>query len=214
MKKFNTKDISIIGILVALIVVLALTPLGIVPLGVISATTVHIPVIVGAIILGPKVGGILGLFFGLVSFAKAFLTPNLSSVAFVNPIVSVLPRIMIGIFSYYAYRGFLALFNKKSKDSGNDNYKNLEDDENIINGPKKLAIALASAIGSLTNTALVMTLIYFLYGEVFVTSMGRAGESIAKVIFSLACINGIPEMFLAILISTPICVALFKLRKK
>ena len=48
----------------------AFTPFGYIPLGFMNATIIHVPVIIGAIILGPKYGGFLGLVFGITSLWK------------------------------------------------------------------------------------------------------------------------------------------------
>lgn len=62
------------------------------------ATIMHIPAILAGILEGPVVGGLVGFIFGLYSF----LYP--SNPALANPLVSVLPRILIGVTAYYAYR--------------------------------------------------------------------------------------------------------------
>ena len=63
----------------------------------------HIPVIIGAIMEGPVVGGFIGLIFGLFSIYQALTNPTPVSFVFLNPLVSVIPRILIGIVSYYVY---------------------------------------------------------------------------------------------------------------
>ncbi|MBR3606466.1 MAG: ECF transporter S component, partial [Lachnospiraceae bacterium] len=66
----KTKDIRwsvTVALMMAIVILLANTPLGMIQLPVIKATTVHIPVIVGAIVLGPLAGGILGATFGICS---------------------------------------------------------------------------------------------------------------------------------------------------
>ena len=53
----------------AIIVLLGITPLGLIPITpLMKATTLHIPVIIGAILLGPADGAILGGVFGIMSF--------------------------------------------------------------------------------------------------------------------------------------------------
>ena len=100
----RNRRLVIAAMLGAITVVLSLTPLGLIPLGVINATTMHIPVIIGAIAEGPVVGALVGLIFGVSSLLNAILR-NASPVAFVfyNPLISVLPRVLIGITSYYSY---------------------------------------------------------------------------------------------------------------
>ena len=67
MSKTSNKvhQITRMAILVAVIFLLAFTPLGYLTIGPIAATTVQMPVIVGAVMMGPAGGAILGFFFGL-----------------------------------------------------------------------------------------------------------------------------------------------------
>ena len=66
----------------AIILLLAFTPIGYIQLPIIKATIVHVPVILGAIILGPKKGAILGVLFGLTSFISNTFMPTALSFAF------------------------------------------------------------------------------------------------------------------------------------
>ena len=96
----TTKKMSMAGMLGAFSVVLSMTPIGYIPvpfLG-INATTMHIPVIIAAILGGPMLGTFVGLVFGASSFLRA-TTPF-----FADPLVAVLPRLFIGISSYYTYK--------------------------------------------------------------------------------------------------------------
>lgn len=104
MKKLTTKKLSIIGLLSALTILLGLTPLGYIPFPVVKVTTLPIPTIIGAIIEGPMVGGIIGLVFGLFSMFQNFTAPTLLSFMFWNPLVSVLPRILIGVATGYLFK--------------------------------------------------------------------------------------------------------------
>lgn len=113
-KVLNVRRMAIIGILGAISVVLGLTPLGFIPVGPTRATTMHIPVIIGAILEGPIVGAIVGLIFGIFSIFQAITNPTPVSVVFLNPIVSVLPRVLIGITAYYAYTGVKKMGNKNT----------------------------------------------------------------------------------------------------
>ncbi|OLS02999.1 ECF transporter S component [Tissierella creatinophila] len=105
-KRFNVRRITIIGVLGAISIILGLTPLGFIPIGPTRATIMHIPVIIGGITQGPIVGAMVGLIFGLFSLFQNITNPTVISFAFLNPLVSVLPRVLIGITSYYTYKGF------------------------------------------------------------------------------------------------------------
>ncbi len=101
-KKLSTKKVTIAGMLGAFSVVLSMTPIGYIPIPLIGieTTTMHIPVIIGAILGGPAVGTMVGLIFGVSSFLRP------GSPFFTDPLVAILPRLFIGVMSYYAYKAF------------------------------------------------------------------------------------------------------------
>jgi len=100
--RMSTKKVTIAGMLGAFSVVLSMTPIGFIPIPMlgVNATTMHIPVIIGAILGGPFVGTIVGLIFGVSSFLRV------GSPFFADPLVSILPRLFIGVMSYYTYKAF------------------------------------------------------------------------------------------------------------
>ena len=72
-----------VSLFAAIIVVMSSVPfLGYIPLGIIRATTIHIPVIIGSLLLGPRAGAVLGFVFGLTSFLSNTFTPNATSFVF------------------------------------------------------------------------------------------------------------------------------------
>ena len=134
----KTYELVLTGIFAAIIVVMALTPLGYIPLVVINATTIHIPVILGALFLGPKKGGFLGGVFGLTSFLKSTFTPSSLSAFVFSPVIAVstlnptsigaavvlvlkslaiafIPRILIGVVPFFVYVGIKKALNSKNK---------------------------------------------------------------------------------------------------
>ena len=67
----------------AIIVIMAFTPfLGYIPLGFTRATIIHIPVILGSLLLGPKKGAALGAIFGLTSLINNTMNPTVTSFVF------------------------------------------------------------------------------------------------------------------------------------
>ena len=98
-KKLTTRTIAISGVLGAITIMLSVTGLGMIPMPSLAgrATIMHVPVILGAILEGPVVGAFTGFIFGLYSF----MTPVGAIPA--DPIVRILPRILIGITAYYTY---------------------------------------------------------------------------------------------------------------
>ena len=100
--KLSTRQMAISGMLGAIAILLGITRLGFIPVptpaG--SATIMHIPVILGGILEGPLVGALTGLIFGIYSFANA------TNPLFADPLIAILPRLLIGITSYYTYKYF------------------------------------------------------------------------------------------------------------
>ncbi len=96
----KTRTITVTGMLAAIAIVLGVTPLGLIPVPTVAgrATIMHIPAIVGAILEGPKVGMLVGFIFGLTSFITT------GSPLIKNPIIAIVPRILIGLFSYWGYK--------------------------------------------------------------------------------------------------------------
>lgn len=119
MKNEKTYELVLTALFTAIIVIMAFTPLGYLPLVVINATIIHIPVILGALFLGPKKGAFLGFVFGLTSFinntfkaatASAFVfSPVLAadvigiSGVFKSMYICFVPRILVGVIPYYVY---------------------------------------------------------------------------------------------------------------
>lgn len=101
----RTRKLTVTGILGGISILLGATPLGFIPVGLTKATIMHIPVIIGAILEGPAVGALVGLIFGVFSMIQALVAPT-SPVYFVflNPLVAVLPRVLIGLVAYFVFR--------------------------------------------------------------------------------------------------------------
>lgn len=125
--ELTTRRIVTAGMLGAIAIALGVTRLGFVPVPNVSgnATIMHIPAIIGAVLEGPVVGIVTGGIFGLFSMLQD--TTGL----FTNPLVSVVPRLLIGLVAWLVYRS-LARFNTD------------------------VAAAAAGAVGTLTNTVLVV----------------------------------------------------------
>lgn len=113
--KLSTRQIVVIGILGAITVVLGMTPLGFVPIGPLNATTMHIPVLIAAFIEGPVVGAFVGLIFGLSSLFNAITRPTPISFVFYNPLISIAPRILLGLIAYVLFAAFKRIDGKRLK---------------------------------------------------------------------------------------------------
>lgn len=73
-KRSKNANIAIMAMFTAIIIIMAFTPFGMIQLPLIKATIIHIPVIIGGILMGPMGGLYFGSLFGLVSFISNTLT--------------------------------------------------------------------------------------------------------------------------------------------
>ena len=163
--KLNTRQIVIAGVLGAISIVLSVTRLGYLPVPNLSgdATILHVPVIIGAVLEGPVVGSLVGLIFGIFSLIQG-------GPLFANPLISVVPRILIGITSWLAYRSLQKV--------------NVD-----------VAAAVAGIVGTLTNTILVVGgLVSFglIPAAVVVTILPQAGvELVLAAILTPLVVRGV-----------------------
>lgn len=142
------RQMVITSMLSAITAVLTFTPIGMIPLPppLPSATMVHIPVLVAALVEGPAVGLVVGLVFGVCSLIRAWETGMVGlTLFFRNPLISVLPRLIVPL----AAIGLWILWKKLVR-------------ANAVTD--KIGAALASAFGAVTNTVLCLGLIVLIYG--------------------------------------------------
>ena len=116
-KTISTKNLVIMGLLIAIVLVMSMTPLGTLPIGPLSITLNMIPVAIAAITVGPVGGLIVGGVFGLYSFLQSMgigvpsgmgiLTFSISPfLTFVQRFVS---RALTGFLLGYIYKFFRKL---------------------------------------------------------------------------------------------------------
>lgn len=142
------RQMVIAGMLSAIVAVLTFTPIGMIPLPppLPSATTVHIPVLIAAVVEGPAVGLTVGLVFGLCSLIRAWETGMVGlTLFFRNPLISVLPRLLVPLIAFGAYWLWRRLV-KPGK------------------AADKAGTAAAAAIGTVANTVMCLGLIALIYG--------------------------------------------------
>lgn len=201
--RFSTLGLVQTALFGAIILLLAFTPfLGYIPLGFTRATIIHIPVILGSILLGPQKGAVLGFVFGLTSLINNTINPTATSFVF-SPfyelgeihggigslIIVFIPRILTGVVPYYVYR-----FAAKRL-----NFKN-----------RLLPLGLAGVSGALTNTLLVMNLIWFFFRDAYAQANNVAAEAVYLFILSIIGINGVPEAIVAAVITALVGQVLLK----
>ena len=205
----QVQSLAILAMFTAVIFLLTFTPLGLIDLPVIKATVLHVPVIIGSILLGPRKGAFLGGMFGLASLMKNTLVPNLSSFVF-SPFIPVpgldrgspwalfvcfVPRILVGVSPWLVYALFRHLPGGRRA------------------GVQTGAMALAGVVGAITNTALVMGLIGVVFTDAYAAAQGIPVETVAGFILGIVAANGMPEAVVAAVVTPAVCVPLVKALK-
>ncbi|MBP1039690.1 ECF transporter S component [Vagococcus sp. BWB3-3] len=206
----KTRQFTLTAIFLAIIFLLAFTPIGFINLGFIKATIVHVPVIIASIVLGPRIGALLGGAFGLTSLVINTMTPSILSFAF-SPFIPVIgtqngspwalviafvPRILVGIVPFYVYQGLKKILVKQPKS-------------------QPVLLFLTGVAGSLVNTIFVMNLIYFLFRDSYAEARAIAvGGAVYKAVLTVILINGVPEAIVAGIATSAVASVLLRLMKQ
>ena len=199
-KYFN---LAIISVFVAIMLLLSFSPLGMISFGLVTITLAHIPVIAASIVLGPHIGSLLGVFFGIISLIHSTIFPTALSFVFtpfinvpgseygspLSIIICFLPRLLMGITPYYFYK----LIHKNSVTVSSE---------------------IAGAIGSLTNTILVLIFIYVFFASDYSAYMNTDKSIFLLSLLQISLINGVPELILCAILTSAISVNLIKLKKR
>ncbi len=206
MQNHKLREFVELSFFVALIFIMTFVPFtGYIPLGPINATTIHIPVIIGSIVFGPKKGALLGFMFGLSSLIKNTFMPSSASAFVFSPFYSVggmsgngwslvicfVPRILVGIVPYYVNVGL-----KKLKT------------------PETVSMAFAGLLGSLVNTLLVMHFIYLFFASGYATVMNQPLQTLYLFIMGIILANGVPEAVVAAVLTVIIAKAILTFQRR
>lgn len=199
-RKHDTRWMVGVALFVALQLVLQLTGIGLIPLPLIKATTLHIPVIIGAVVLGPLAGAILGGVFGICSIWTNTVAPSGLSFAF-SPVLAAETagasgavkavwiafgcRVLIGVVA-----GWLWIALKKAK----------------VND--FIALPVVGVAGALTNTVLVMGSIYFLLRPEYAALKNVAMEAVLGLVMGVVGTSGVAEAIAAAILVTAVGKAL------
>ena len=201
-RKRDTRWLVLLALFVAIEIFLNVTGIGLIPLPLIKASTLHIPVIVGAVLMGPLAGGVLGGVFGLCSIWSNSTAPGLLSFAF-SPFLATSAagavktiwiafgcRVLIGVVA-----GWLWIILKKLR----------------VND--LVALPVVGVAGALTNTGLVMTSIYLLLSPEFAAAKNIAMEAVMGAVMAIVAANGVPEAIAAAVLVTAIGKALLQMNR-
>lgn len=191
-KTMDTRYMASLAMLCGVLMVMGMTGIGFIPLPVIKATTMHIPVILGAILLGPKAGAVLGAVFGMCSIWANTTTPGLLSFAFspfmtTEGLVGVVKSLWIALgcrILFGALTGWLwVTFRKLLKH-------------------EYAALPVTAAVATICHTLLVMGSIYVLLTQQYAAAKNVAISAVFGLIMGTVTASGIPEAIAAAILVT------------
>lgn len=183
---FTTRNICVIAIFTALVIVLSYLPIGLIPTPIGNIAPLLIAVVVlGCLTNSFGVAFYITTLFGVVSFIRAYTTPSSAlSIALQNPLISIFPRAMISVSVHFVY-----IWTKKMFKNGKNNFVK-----------KTLPLAFAGAAGSLTNAILLLSLAALFSGS----ATFQGSQPLIYTIPTLILIGTIPETFVCSVIVPPI----------
>ena len=193
MKRQRTFQMVLSAMFIAIIILQSFVPfLGNIPIVALNITIIHITVIVGGIVLGPRAGFLFGFTWGVCSLILAYTSANiLSFMIFTNPLISILPRLLMG--------GLVALFYHKAT-------KLIASD--------RLRMAVSGFLGSIMNTVFVLSSIYLLMGNQYAELKGTTVAELPLFLMSVVMTNGVPEALAATVVTPIIASILVTIYKK
>ena len=190
-KNRNVFQMTIIAMLVAILIIQTFVPvLGYIPLGPLDVTIVHITVILAAVLFGNRTGLIVGTVWGLLSMIRAYTQPTPFNVVFLNPLISVLPRAIVGWISGVVFEAL-----DKRTDA-------------------RWKYSVTASIGTATNTILVLGGIYLLAGETYAAALGIPVTTLLTALGAIIASNGLIEIIASMIILPLVAVPLLKFLKR
>ncbi|NLK69892.1 MAG: ECF transporter S component [Clostridiales bacterium] len=187
----NVLRLTQISVLTAIMLIMAFTPLGYLRIATVEITFMMIPVVIGAIILGPKVGALLGGVFGITSFIQCFGASSFGAALLsINPfytfILCMVPRIVMGWLSGIIFEKL---------------YKHDQ--------TKILSFGVSTLSGAILNTVLFVVFLMVMFGRSeFIVNL-RGGKNIIPFIIAFVGINGLVEAIVCFIIGAALSKALY-----
>lgn len=193
-KKFDTKQLTMLGLLTAVLLLMAYTPLGYLNIGPLAITLNIIPVALAAITLGPVGGAVMGGVFGLTSFLQCIGVGGSSAMGVVlfgiNPFFAFLqrfiPRVLDGLLLGFLFRWVRKISNVQ------------------------ISCFVTGFCSAFFNTVFFMAALVLLFGNTDYMREMIAGRNIILFVCTFVGINAVFEMIASTIITGLVGFALFK----
>ncbi|MCC8049071.1 MAG: ECF transporter S component [Clostridiales bacterium] len=193
-KSFNTSQLVILGLMTAILLLMAYTPLGYLNIGPLAITFNVIPVAISAITLGPVGGAVTGSVFGLTSFLQCIGiggTSAMGAVLFgINPVLAFIqrfvPRFLDGLLLGYIFRGVRKGINTS------------------------VACFVTGFCSAFLNTLFFMSALVLLFGNTEYMQGLMGGKNVILFICGFVGVNAVCEMVSSTILTGAVGIALYK----
>jgi len=180
----DTRRLVVLSLFLGIITAMSFVPYtGYITLGLVSITTLHVPVLIAIIMLGTRDGFIVATAFGLLSMLRAYTSGTIEAVIFMNPLISVAPRMLMGICT-----GLAAAYLRERMQNRFAFY------------------TVVALLGTMLNTVFVLGAIALFAGNTIIP----LGETLRMIFAIIISVNGMLEIGMAVIVVPPVCRALNK----
>lgn len=176
----SSRHLVLTALFIAIILLQSVVPwLGTLPLGAFAigaaVTIITFTVAIGAMVLGPRAGALLGLVWGAYSLWHAWTSaPSIGALIFRNPITAIVPRMLVGLIIGYLYWRFV---------------------KNRPMGQQTIWLAGLGALSAFVNTFFVLSITWIGFTVMHTTAFGIPDSGLANyLIVSIAGFNGVFEI--------------------
>ena len=193
---FNTKNLVILGLMTALVLIFSFTSIGTIPIGPLSITLNIIPIAIAAVTCGPAGGAVIGGVFGLMSFLQCIgvgVPSGMGAALFaINPFLAFvqrfIPRLADGLIAGFVFK---ALRDKAAK---------------------PVACGITGFCSAFFNTLFFMSALVLLFGNTQYMKDLMGGKNVLVFIVTFVGVNALVEMIVSTVFTAAVGTALFKAR--
>ncbi|MBR1765173.1 MAG: ECF transporter S component [Ruminococcus sp.] len=193
---FNTRQLVILGLMTALVLIFSMTPIGSIPIGPLVITLNVIPIAIAAVSCGPTGGAIIGGVFGIFSFLQCIgigVPSGMGAALFnISPVLAFIqrfiPRLLDGFLTGWIFKVLRSKVNKP------------------------VACGITGFSAAFLNTLFFMSALILLFGSTDYVKELRGGKNVIWFIITFVGINAVFEMLVCTIVTTAVGTALFKAR--
>ena len=194
-KSFTTKQLTILGLMIAVMIIFSFTPIGSIPIGPLVISLQVIPMAICAIVLGPKGGAIGGAVFGVLSFLQCFgigIPSGMGAILVgINPFLAFIQRFVPRLLDGFLIGWIFKAVRKKNA---------------------YVACAVTGFFSAFLNTVFFMTALVLLFGNTEYVQGLIGGRNIIVFICAFVGVNAVFEMIASTIITGLVGTGLYKAR--